>query len=287
MKFQRQSYLENNFVSGFFSWNNFKGCLYWILPLSVYFSCIYVITFSQESFGNLIFITIIMLHPAVSIPIAFFIRTIGKMFKSIFKYFGCDILEEDYQPQSAIFEWLKNIFNFTTILYLACTTATQHYLFSSWINEQKFMIAKGYALSIIPRNSFTNLIFSLCEKCESGDCPPQTEEKINMTNAMAYFTFQHKTGLLLSAIGFMVAYHLLESFLASKFYIMPSKPFLTFVIGKTEVDIEVNTNEEGSMTSQENENELDPLQEVNDDFSCKCVQSIICMIVFRCKDSSI
>ena len=52
----------------------FAGTLYWFIPLLFYLLNMYVIAFSSESLGILVFPMAISLHPFVAIPMVIGIR---------------------------------------------------------------------------------------------------------------------------------------------------------------------------------------------------------------------
>ena len=71
---QRQALVHYNTMPDIGSKEFFAGTRYWFIPLLFYLLNMYVIAFSSESLGILIFPMAITLHPFFAIPMAIGIR---------------------------------------------------------------------------------------------------------------------------------------------------------------------------------------------------------------------
>ena len=58
-------FLKNKDVPGIFSVDCLKGVAYWIIPLSLYVSCLFIMSFSYEASPFLPFSMVAMIHPIV------------------------------------------------------------------------------------------------------------------------------------------------------------------------------------------------------------------------------
>ena len=232
--------------------------------LVIHMSSIYVIAFSLEAFGNLIFITIILLHPTVSIPIAYLVDSIRHSLHQALQKCGCNFLDVDYQPSNFLSKLLKNSMTFSMTLYLAFTTSTQYFLFHQWMVTREVLVANGYA-SIKPRNAFTNGDLNICQTAGTD----HNEMKINPLNLLTNLDSETKSALLYSPALIMILYHFVESLVAAAFNVSHSKSALIFLLGKTKSDSGENIKEIELHHMQESQplNPEVPKQNVDNDTS--------------------
>ena len=191
-----------------------KGVIYWLLPLVVYFSSVFIIGFSRESLAAQILISILALHPVFSIPLGYLFQAIQDGLHKCLQLCHCD---------NRLFKCFST---FTMINYLGCITGFQYYLFYFWIEQRKVLIENGYS-SVTTFNEFKDKSFDFC--CE--DCPAGDETNF-LPNFMAKFLYRDlKCWILLSCSLFFFTFHLLESMLLC---ICHSKPIamITFILGR-------------------------------------------------------
>ena len=188
-------------MSGFFSLMFWKGFLYWSTPFLVYFGSLFVIAFSRESFAGLIFITILMVHPIVTIPMATFVDLIRDVMLALLAKYSCSCLPNPCQ------RILKRVFTFTMISYLGCVMLCQYYLFASWIHIRQTLYFETYGV-VTPYIEFKNKPFENC-----GDNSAESKAKSNwLLNVMATYDQYNKAWIVFGASMFFFAFHLMESF---------------------------------------------------------------------------
>ena len=189
-----------------------RGVTYWLLPLIVYFSSVFIIGFSRESLAAQIFISILALHPVFSIPLGYLFQAIQDGLHKCLQLCHCD---------NRLF---KCFCTFTMINYLGCVTACQYYLFYFWIEQRKVLIENGYS-SVTTFNEFKDKSFNFCCK----DCPAGDETNF-LPNLMASFHRDLKCCILISCSLFFFAFQLFESMVLC---ICHSKPIamITFILG--------------------------------------------------------
>ena len=74
LSLQRQALVRYNTMPSIAS-KEFSACIfYWFIPLFFYLLCIYIIAFSSEALGFLIYPMVIFLHPFFAIPVVIGIR---------------------------------------------------------------------------------------------------------------------------------------------------------------------------------------------------------------------
>ena len=119
--FQRQALLKVDFIPGFAEASFWKHCLMCVTPLLVLYLAFYLIAFSPNSLGMIIFSTGLMLHPIISLPLICFIKSMITGIRKLASKCRIDAIHR---------------FKFTLTLYFAMILCFQIFLTQSW--ELKF-----------------------------------------------------------------------------------------------------------------------------------------------------
>ena len=209
--------MDNGYISGFFTINNLKGFLYWIIPLTAYMTSMYLIAFSRESFVSMIFIMSLMLHPIGAVPIAYLIDTLKQGLEElVFKRIGT------LNTNGPFRKWLGRLFTFTTVSYLAFVILIQYHLFCIWIKYRNAYT--DYGVPVASLNGFKNKPFNqCCEDCEI------IEEKDSILNYLTKLSSDQKAYVLLGSFLSLMCFHFVESLLST---CKPPKSLIDFYIAK-------------------------------------------------------
>ena len=261
-------------------------------PLAIYITSIHAVSFAVESLGNLSFLTIALLHPLVSFPIAYLLESIkglcrGKKSENSDVNVDSDnnstngneisdnnddtlkdnTNENNHNTISNVgidnkivrfFErWLVNMFTFTMTLYLAFTTGTQYFLFNQWTTRRNNFMSNRYDnKTLIPRNDYSGH-YNICENAIDD------ENKTNIIEEVEKYLKGEE--MLLGSFIFFIGYHLIESFIAAYWEnFSHSKSVFTFLLGrelaktKTKSEDEECLNEkEATLSKHEDESKSD------------------------------
>ena len=192
-------------MDGFFTKNFAKGFAYWFLPFVVYFGSLFVIAFARESFAALIYITIIMLHPIITIPMSTFVDCIQGKVLGLLKKFSC------FYP-FLNHKMLQRVFTFTMMNYLGCVMGFQWYLFLMWIDDRRTVITSR------DDGAFVTTSFGFKDKpFENCDDKSSEGESNWLLNIMAEINQYDKAWILFGASLFFFAFHFIESVFVSLF----------------------------------------------------------------------
>ena len=96
----------------------------------MYFLSMYVIAFARESLGSMTFIMIMMLHPAIVIPMGYLVECLKDLARFSLNMFG---FHYDYDPQMVFQRWLRKFFTFSTVPYLAFIMGVSHLILYSGV----------------------------------------------------------------------------------------------------------------------------------------------------------
>ena len=222
---------------GFFTLSNFAGIFYWIVPMTVFMTSVYIVAFSRESFAGLIFISVMSLHPLVALPIASLLACLKDTTRRFLESCGYFWY---FNVQSSFQQFLKSLFNFNMMTYLGSVSLVQLYLFVSWINRRKVLIANGFGTVVKTNFEFTNEPFNQCKVNATSNEDSSNE----ILNLLARVDQYDKAWILFSCGVFFFLFHTIESLVA-----MVREPYsrslVNFLLGQLAESEDTNHHEDG------------------------------------------
>ena len=215
--------MQHNLVPGIFDLKLWRGVLYWTLPLSSYLFNMYIIAFSSTSLPLLIYLMAIMLHPAISIPMAVLFEWFSKHCCFCLGY--CQI-ERKKGMKAKINTSCSKSKKATMIIYFAFILIHQLYLYHNWISFRGATIDAYSAdqnSSVIdvekyfhPKHDFGARVYEQCD-CISGNtlaCVDADDIQVNIEDKLASMIPPNPDSMqfiFLGNIALLLTFHLIEA----------------------------------------------------------------------------